>query len=349
MTVSDLTKQAIDAVGTNASSDWLLQPEQHAKSLPDHAGPLKRILEQESLKGIIGRFNEADVRAVRQQLRYKRAGRVGIWTRFMSILIGAAFIFPFENLFANWAGPSLPFGLEFTQAAFLLQLFLLGLAFLTAQWLAYFRPFDKWMEARANAEIARIDLFNNVLDSNETSRPGELPVLPLQLEYFRRYLLDMETSYYKGRGEEHSKAAGRSKLWMLVRNLLIAAAALTLLYGLAAIFGIFPWIDELSRKGFIASATVASAIYGVMYDISLMDMNERNAARYRSTFDNLVYLRNAGLDQARKLAANGHKNGVRHFSRLVNDQISSEHREWVALKDLMPKLNQSLLNFESAT
>ena len=86
-----------------------------------------------------------------------------------------------------------------------------------------------------------------------------------------------------------------------------------------------------------------------MYDISLMDMNERNAARYRSTYENLVYLRDAGLDQARNLAASGQMNGVRHFTHLVNDQISSEHREWVTLKDLMPKLNQSLLNFESAT
>lgn len=348
MTVSDTTKQAIEAIGSNVPSDWQLQPEQHAKNLPDNAGPLRRILEQESLKEIINRFNDADQRAVRQQTHYKRVGRIGIWTRFASIFIGATFIFPFERLLTGSVEQPLLFGLEFTQIAFIVQLFLLGSAFLTAQWLAYFKPFDKWMEARAKAEIARIELFNDVLDSKEESRAGEFALLPLQLEYFRRYLLDVETNFYKGRGKEHSEAAGRSNLWMLIRNILIAAAALTLVYGFAAIFGIFPWIDELSRKGFIAFATIASAIYGVMYDISLMDMNDRNAARYQSTYENLTYLREEGLDRTRELAANGEKAGVLHFTNLVNDQISAEHREWIALKDLIPKLNQRLLNFDSA-
>lgn len=348
MTDSDITKQAIEAIGENAPTDWRLEPKEHARSLPEIAGSLKRTLEQEGLKGVIGRFSEADQRAISQQLHYKRVGRIGIWTRFLSILIGAAFIFPFERLVIGSDGGPLLFGMDITQAAFVIQLLLLGSAFFAGQWLAYFRPYDKWMEARAKAEDARIELFDKVLRSKEQARPGELAILPLQLEYFRRYLLDVETSFYKGRGEEHSKAAGRSSLWMFIRYILIAAAGLTLVYGVAAIFGTVPWIDELSRKGFIALATVASAIYGVMYDISLMDMNDRNAARYQSTYEKLAYLRERGLDNARESAVRGDRDGVLQFATVVNDQISAEHREWIELKDLIPKLDQRLLDFDSA-
>ena len=79
----------------------------------------------------------------------------------------------------------------------------LALSILASLWLGWSKPFDIWMRQRAEAETQRIKLFRRVIDAEEQARDGELPLLPLQLEYFRRFQLDVQRLYYDKRGKQH--------------------------------------------------------------------------------------------------------------------------------------------------
>jgi hypothetical protein len=43
------------------------------------------------------------------------------------------------------------------------------------------------MEARAEVELARLALFDQVMEAREEAQPAELPLMPLKIEYYRRY------------------------------------------------------------------------------------------------------------------------------------------------------------------
>src|SRR5258708_28473763 len=74
------------------------------------------------------------------------------------------------------------------------------------------RPFDLWMKARERAEIARISLFDQVMNTDDpSSQPDELPLPPLKLEHFRRYQLDVQRRYYAARGLQHAQPAGQTR------------------------------------------------------------------------------------------------------------------------------------------
>jgi hypothetical protein len=72
-------------------------------------------------------------------------------------------------------------------------------------------------------------------------------------------------------------------------------------------------------------------------------MSERNAARYATTYANLSRLREQFLEPVRAAAAQGDEAAVHAFTRIVNEQISSEHREWVYIHDLAPRPEMELL------
>jgi hypothetical protein len=89
------------------------------------------------------------------------------------------------------------------------------------------------MNKRAESEIARIELFNRIVHTHETSQGDELPLLPLKLEYFRRYQLDVQRRYYRGRGEQHAAALWRSNWWLIASLVItVASVLLAMLVGL---------------------------------------------------------------------------------------------------------------------
>src|SRR6185312_11120603 len=109
-------------------SDWQLRPEVHASVLPVEASALKRILERSELKAIVERFRTADSEAVLAQTRYKRIGRLSLYSATLATLVGAAYLFPI--------------GLKGTPAgvASALQIVSLAIAFLASRTLAIGSP-----------------------------------------------------------------------------------------------------------------------------------------------------------------------------------------------------------------
>lgn len=342
---SSVITDAQNAIGENGSDDWLLTPEAHAAALPGEAGALRRVLLRDNLKAIMAKFKVADASAGSAQKKYRFWGRLGIYSIAAAAVIGTALILRVDE----------SFGIETKWLALAVEYSMLLLAFIVAQWLALRRPFETWMENRGKAEILRVQLFNEVVQAkepaSERATEGELPLLPLQLEYFRRYQLDVQRSYYKGRGGQHERAAGRSTLWSFI------STGLTVLWGLIAAAAFIHlaaqqgWIElpsflellqlENFERWIMAFGVVASSLYGASSARSLMDLDARNAARYKTTSDNLEYIAGTLLDDTRQAASAGDAGKVAAFVQLVQNQISSEHREWVMLREVAP--NATLL------
>lgn len=340
--MNDLSKQAEAAIGKDdPTSDWKLAPGAHAAALPPEAGALRRILQHSEVESIINTFEVADKEAVEAQGRYKRVARLRLYTGVAATIVGTTFILPLDEWIHYFI--SIPAAVQYS---------CLAVSIVAALHLVRSQPFDVWMKARAKAEIARIALFDQVMEAVDSStQAGELPLLPLKLEYFRRYQLDVQLRYYEGRGKQHARAAGQNVRWQR------ASVALTGVAGVIALlsatkflvdFAPLPsWVKDTSQivqlhlpswinKAVLAIGIVSSTLFGASISRSLMDLDERNASRYLTTAANLKHLRETGLETARKDAAAGLVENVQGFVERIQDLISTEHREWMLLSDNLP-------------
>ena len=349
--MQDVTQFAIDAVGVyEPADDWKIAPQLHAKELPAAAGPLIRILERPALRNIMENFTSADAAAVKYQRAYKRWGRLAIFLNAAAIVTGSIALLG-QNIGEKLAEflPNIGFYGQYVALAQFIAVF--G-ALIAAQIVIRLRPYEKWMHARAEAELARIALFEEVAGAHEDAQENELPVLPLKLEYFRRYQLETEIDYYGGRGAEHDRAAAaratRNDLYASVSAFAAAPISFFAVQLLGedinqALGGYVAGGDQqllsspfLSELLFFAGV-VAAALMSAAGSFSLLSQNRRNASRYLVTGDNLAYLRDEYLPKARAAAAEGDDAAVLEFVGAVNDLISSEHTEWIALNETSPK------------
>lgn len=330
-----ISEQAIAAIGKDdPGTDWQLRPEAHARSMPTQAGALKRVLEGPELQQIIQQFRVTDTAAIAAQARYKRIGRISLYAGTIATVVGALFLLPL----GDWLKGSLAL------AGSALQIGSMLVAFLASRILLVTKPFDAWMKQRAEAEIARIELFDRITRTELAHKGDELPLLPLKLEYFRRYQLDVQQRYYRGRGTEHAGAMRRNNAWLkLSFALTIISVLLGLLLGARLAADWLPvlrawvpdWSNELARlelnRVLLTLGVLASAFYGLGVARSLMDLDERNASRFLTNAENLDYLSRTSLPQARQAAEDGRSDDVYEFIQRVQGLVSSEHKEWIVL------------------
>ena len=345
--MQSVTQQAMNLVGNDQPTDWELAPEKHAAALGAGAEPLKEILLKPDIGKIITDFRVADRAAGRAQKTYKRLARLAAWTGFAAALIGSVVL-----MFAYLHPP----GIALTAAA-AAQALLLLVSLGTSLLIGSRQPFEAWMLKRAEAENARIALFDRVMSEHAPTTLGAVPLLALQLEYFRRYLLDVERLYYSERGEQHAAAARAAWWWRLLAFALIALAAFPLIWAIqgaswlpsmvADLAAQLPEKTEEAQRIFLGLGVIAASLQGLLAAFAVMSLDERNAARYRTTADNLDALAGSPLEEARAAAATPTSEGeearrgrdqVLGFVALVENQISSEHREWIALRKLAPDL-----------
>jgi hypothetical protein len=342
--MEELSKRAEVAIGTDdPGSDWQLAPAAHAAKLPPEAGALRRILESADVETCIKQFEITDRQAIAAQRRYKRVGSLRLYSGVAATIIGAMFILPLDAWISG--ATSIPAAVQYG---------CLAASIFAALLLARAQPFDAWMKARARAEIARIALFTHVMKSvDPLPQPGELPALPLKLEYFRRYHLDVQRRFYAGRGAQHARAAGHTRRWQLASfGLTGLAGAVTLVATIKIVidFGVplpdwiraanevvRPYLPQWTNKGVLAIGVIASALFGASVSRSLMNLDERNASRYLTTAENLDHLRATGLEAARAYAAAGETEHVLEFVDQVQKLVSTEHQEWILWSEVMPR------------
>lgn len=334
-----VTQAAIEAVGDERPEDWTLAPERHAVALQPEAGPLKRILVRPELEQIMDAFNGSDHRALAAQRRYKLLARIASLASFFAVVIAGVLLLPAASTIS---APALT-GLA------ALQFVLIVTSFTASFVMASRKPFATWMHQRAEAENARINLFKRVVAAEEEMQTGELPLLPLQLEYFRRYQLDVQRLYYATRGRQHARAVRRSAWWRAFALFLIVAAATPVILDLMGrewmpesfhrLAAFLPPRSELPQRLFLCLGLIGGALQGLLASLALMSQDERNATRYVDTSRNLEDLSTRPLDEARDAAVAADRERVLAFVALVHEQISSEHREWIILRSISPDLS----------
>ncbi len=312
---------AIEAIGKSDSHDCKLRPADHLKDLSDEAAPLKRLLERESVRAIVTAYEHASGEASAARDEYKHYQRLSVYAVAGATGCAALALF----LQKSDAAPSLiaPAVEPIRVALLAVNASLTGLLVYAGHVLRRRGLYRRWMGRRTATEHARIELFDAVLSAEESPKSdAELPLLPLQLEYFRRYQLDLELDYYCRRGKEHRAAAakwiGKSGKWMA------AGATATALVGA----GLNPGDLLAAASLFLLALPIVLTLQA---QLSLVDQDERNGQRYEVTYERLLECKK-DLDAAREAAVHGRREEVLAWAKRVNDEISVEHREWINLQ-----------------
>ncbi len=235
----------------------------------------------------------------------------------------------------------------------LLQTLLIGASLILSIKVGASKPFERWMKCRGLAENARVALFDEVMKATQPGTghdAGAIPLLPLQLEYFRRYQLDVQRSYYRGRGGQHRLASQAARNWRIAALLILVASMFPMVWALSGVEWVPAWIKTLfpnktllAQQVFLGVGLIASGLQGLLAAYAVISLNDRNAVRYLATADNLDDLEDTPLREARTRAASGDRSGVLTFVALAQQEIASEHREWIALRTVAPDLSLDCL------
>jgi hypothetical protein len=338
--VSKIIDDSIAAIGSEKPQDWHLHPEQHAAQLGPGADPLKQILTAPAIAAIVEQYTTANAAAIGAQAAYKTPAKLAAITSFLAIVIGSTAVLPSSGVL-----PPLVIS-----AAGVLQFLFIAISLAASIIVGRRKSFQAWMELRAEAENARRELFNQVMDEKSPAgTPSRLPLLSLQLEYFRRYQLDVQRLYYARRGAQHAGAANRAWLWRVAALAIVIIASFPLLWSLQGNAWLPDWLGRLinglpratenGQRLFLGIGLIASALQGLLAANAVISLDERNAARYLATSANLETLAGEPLAEARRRAARSDREGVLAFVALVQQEISSEHHEWVSLRKVAPELS----------
>ena len=335
----EITRDALSAIGEDSALDWQLQQETHALSLPPSAGALKRVLERDIFASAVEAYKTNDAAAISS--RKQRVFYAG-WAAALSFIsiVCASILLVVFGLAPSATDPIV------TTLSIIIGLSI-SLSFMLSLLEKWFDPAQKWMAGRAVAENARMRLFNEAVAAEEPVKANELPLLPLQLEYYRRYQLDVQKRYYEGRGAKHQSVVRWSTGVRVVALVMVLVAGLPEVSSLAG-YSSTDWLGaaidpDLETRIFVGLSTIGAALQGWLAARLLMGLDERNAARYMSTAENLIALSGQPLEEARKAASTGDRKAVLGFVALVQEQVSSEHREWISLKQVSPELSLSRL------
>lgn len=308
MGYDQLITAAKDVIGEGEKDDYVIAPIKHADQLAEKAPALAKILRRSELSTVARLYEEKDAEAGKAQAIFKRTANRANWAVLLTACFSALLLMtaPINALSKDWLH------------------ILLGLCgilsgALGAMWLFRIREgslLQRWMTARAGAETRRIEYFELSTTVKDDGESSSIPLPLLQLEYFRRYQLEVQGAYYRGRSTDHERSA--DKILTLSSIAVFLAAVAT---GIGGLVG-GKWV-LMAGIGVIAASlgSFASAKEAVNQD-------RRNMERYRRTREALEGL-SARLDAVRQAAVQGEREPLEKFVAAVNEQLSLEHRQWL--------------------
>ncbi len=312
---------AAEVIGKQGDDDWILEPEKHAQLLPPQAGALQRVLKGTAVSPLVVLYLRSDKEAIRFQALYKKWGRREILLSAAAAFIGASILYLAGSAVEDtWK----PYVAMIRTPLLLVQAGCVAAVATVKHFLQQGKFFQKWMQERSKAESVRIEYFETILGMRKVGIPrnqeeGEMGLLPLQLEYFRRYQLEMQMKFYCGRASEHDEAARKTLgigAWITFGAALAAAIG-----GLRAELG--DWVSSAAIVGL-----VAPILLGMQTSISRLNQNEQIAGRYKITEEHLRRCYQH-LGEARTAAEKGDREPVFEFVERVHGVLSTEHQEWL--------------------
>lgn len=302
--------RATRVIGEHEPDDFRIAPSSHAARYDSSAPDLAALLRRSAVKVMAEQYERVDARAIEAQDEFLKTSRraraavfwagvatagilvVGALSRGLNGALGDA-------LFVVLASGGVVAG---------------GLAGVWIRVLGRDGLLEAWMGHRAEAETLRLRYFEHL------ATEAELPEPLLQLEYFRRYQLDVQRAFYGVRADEHRAAARRA-----TRYSTVAAGAGAVATGLAGVLGAAlsaAW-SALAGLGFAGQAV--SARFDNREDTT---QSRRNAERYDRTRRILDHLY-AKLDEVRAATARGELEILQEYVAAVHEQLSVEHRQWL--------------------
>lgn len=319
--MSDLSQKAKELVGEQEPDDYIINPTAHAALFAEKAPLLSRVLGSSRVLTTAEQYANADAKAKQWQKDFnrvfKRANMMVFLTGFLAAALTAT---------ATIGGEGDTPDAYATYLRILLTLAGIISGAVAAKYLRDIKDgklMGQWTTWRAKAEAYRLKYFQEVAGCPVEADKKDLLFLGfLKLHYFLRYQLGVQLAYFRTRGEEHGKEAG--KLLSLGGWSLVGASIAT---GAAGVLG--TW----------GNAWAAIGVLGVIFTGlgSLVSMREsvhqdrKNSERYASNFDALLELKKK-LDRVEEAIEKEDPKVLGLFVGAINDRLALEHRQW--LKDM---------------
>lgn len=340
-----IVEQARNAVGINPVGNYKFgNLEEHIKALTEDADPLKQVLERPHIKEVISEYSRFDADAIKWQQRFKRSYRFAFGIIFLTFAASLfLLVWPMPQEWLDWLH----------SRAMIVLVSTLLLSLVIAWRLRNVGHYEHWHESRGNAEFLRRKHFENVIEEPTEPQSDNVPPLLLKLMYFRRYQLELQSTYHEVRGAQHERRALFARLlllpsialafiWLVLVGLAWLAAYLDqgpLPMQLPAdVFRILAWTEHvetivLDTSGLLLVLMI-SLIYGVAMIVTRLDGNLRDAARYAVARENLSYLQDEPFQQACEAAMRSDTESVLHFVWKVHSIMANENADWVRLRNL---------------
>ena len=349
--IVDLSTPAANAVGArNPGKDWVLDPLLHMDLLADpvQTAPLIRILGSDKVLEVATAYKTADEAALNWQAGYRFWGRVGIAATFVATIVGALYLFPFGKVLEQS---------DYKSLLLVLEIAALAIMFFTTQWLSFRGHHQTYLNERAKAELQRFALFQKVMAAPkippEVPEPEALPLLPLKLEYFRRFLFEDQLGYYEDNSEKNLAKARRAKHLRNASHLVYIIATAATLPAMMVILQKAGWIDwdwlnslmqqhiwitsfsNAADKYLLGIGVLVSAVHTLTTANSRLELNERNAARYRFAAKFLTEQKRDHLELVRDAADKGDHVVVQEFMEEITKELTEEHIAWCMLNEIV--------------
>lgn len=329
----ELVERAREILGRpgGEDKDWSIAPTKHAELYGESAPDLARILKSSRVDVTCKQFEEAGEKAVAAKITFERTARRTNRAVLATAVVGALVLV--AAAMPEFSGRSAVMGV--LGVAGVITGGLAGMLMHRIDGGGYLK---KWMSRRAKAESHRLGLFELVTAApKDAEEASEVPLSLLQLEYFRRYQVDVQIAYYKGAGAKH-EAVARKNLKLSSVAVFVAAAAT----GIAGVFGA---TANDAFATFAAVGVVAAALSAFVARREAITQDGRNAERYERSGEALVKL-SALLDEVRDAAAADNRKPMEAFVAAVHEHLSVEHRQWIeaaeSTSQAMTKLKKEL-------
>lgn len=307
-------------IGKQDKNDWIINPKEHAASLPKEAETLKKILRSSKVEMLRQCFDQHNSQAIESQKLYLKQSKRRIIGSTLSVIVGAVILYV-----QSTDGILIDFSQYKDIIINTLGVIELGLLAMTTYYVTILKNsnmYEDWMDERSNAENVRIQYFKEITKSGDKN---DIDLAKLQLEYFYHYMLCVQLNYYEGRGEQHKKNA--NKFTTRTGMLTMIAAVVTAVP--ATINVAKSSTDIVALLAFISA--VVAALTSMQSQLSALNEDQRNARRYQVVYYKLFRL-TSELDTVRNTIEQGDRTALETFVKKTNKILAQENQEWQTRK-----------------
>jgi len=316
---ADRIAKARQIIGKNEEKDYILKPKMYAELFSEKAPALSDFLKSSELEGIAEKYNQNNEKAIAAQAKYKAwMKKARLWV-LLTACCSAALL-----AVATWLVK--PDEADLAKTLFIV----ISIAAFVSSFIAttYIKLVENlsllktWMGSRANAEMQRLGYFGGFVKRRFQADDGADPIFLrlLQLEFFRRFQVDMQLNYYTQRSGDHAVAAEKSatiSTWAM--GIAGLAAAIAGFLGAS----IDPRWAAVAAVGFVFQAHASNAL-----SAEAVNQDRRNEERYNRTLKSLQDLK-ADMDGVRRQVDGGNAAILDAYVDAVHEQLSLEHRQWI--------------------